>query len=439
MRVVVVGAGPVGIMTAIGLARQRHAVTVVDRDPGPAPDGTWVRKGVMQFRQPHGFRPTVHRALSDVLPDLWDTLVDTGCVAVAVPGAPAGTISLCARRATFERGMRRALAAEPGVTLRFGHADGIVADSSTMVGVRVDSAVVEADCVVVATGRAGYLGREFRAQPHTVPCGVSYVSRVYRGRPGTDPIASPGPIGAMADGYLTIVFPHDDHTLSTLIVRPTADTALAGLRDTTVFDRVAAQIPNLAPWVDPARYEPITDPMPGAGLTNTYHSVLDEAGRCALPGLLFVGDAVLTTNPQAGRGISTGFAQARTLLRLLARDTDLASVAAEFDAWATANQRPWFDDHVYWDATLLRRWAGDGLDLDARIPTDVVSAAAEVDPTIMPAAMAYNSMTALPGVLDPFRQRARAVLRTGWRPPIAAGPSRADLARLVRDHEPVAA
>jgi hypothetical protein len=49
---------------------------------------------------------------------------------------------------------------------------------------------------------------------------------------------------------------------------------------------VAAQIPNLAPWVDPARYQPITDPLPGGGLANTYHSGLDEAGRCALPGLL---------------------------------------------------------------------------------------------------------------------------------------------------------
>jgi 2-polyprenyl-6-methoxyphenol hydroxylase-like FAD-dependent oxidoreductase len=439
MRVVVVGAGPVGIMTAIGLARQRHTVTLIDRDPGPAPDGAWVRKGVMQFRQPHGFRPTVHRALSEVLPDLWDTLVATGCEPVAIPGAPAGTFSLRARRATFERGMRWALAAEPGVTLRVGHADAIVAEGSTLVGVRVDGAVVEAGCVVVATGRAGHLGRAFRASRHTVACGMSYVSRMYRGRPGTEPVASPGPIGAMAEGYLTIVFPHDEHTLSTLIVRPTTDTCFVGLRDTAVFDRVAAHIPNLAPWVDPARYEPITDPMPGGGLANTYQSVLDEAGRCALPGLLFVGDAVLTTNPQAGRGISTGFAQARTLLRLLARETDLASVAVEFDAWATTNLRPWFDDHVYWDATLLRRWAGADIELDARIPSDVVSAAAEVDPAITPAAMAYNSMTALPGVLDPFQERARAVLRTGWRPPIAAGPSRADLARLVHDHELVAA
>jgi 2-polyprenyl-6-methoxyphenol hydroxylase-like FAD-dependent oxidoreductase len=439
MRVVVVGAGPVGIMTAIGLARQRHTVTVIDRDPGPAVNGTWVRKGVMQFRQPHAFRPTVHAALSDVLPDVWDTLVDTGCVAVAVPGGPAGTFSLCARRVTFERGLRRALATEPGVRLRVGRADGIVAEGSTLVGVRVDGTVVEADCVVVATGRAGHLGREFRATPHTVPCGMSYVSRVYRARPGIDPVARPGPRGAMEEGYLTIVFPHDDHTLSTLIVRPTADTDFAGLRDNALFDRVAAQIPNLAPWVDPARYRPITDPLPGGGLANTYHSGLDEAGRCALPGLLFLGDAVLTTNPQAGRGISTGFAQARTLLRLLARDTDLASVAREFDAWAETNLRPWFDDHVYWDATLLRRWAGEDIDLDARIPSDVVSAAAEVDPAIAPAAIAYNSMTALPAVLDPFQQRARAVLCTGWRPPIPAGPSRADLGRLIRHHQPLAA
>jgi hypothetical protein len=167
--------------------------------------------------------------------------------------------------------------------------------------------------------------------------------------------------------------------------------------------------------------------------------VLDETGRCALPGVLFVGDAVLTTNPQAGRGISTGFAQARTPLRLLARESDLASVAEAFDAWATTNLRPWFDDHVHWDATLLRRWAGDDIDLDARIPSDVVSAAADVDPAIRPAATAYNSMTALPGVLDPFQERARALLRTGWRPPTAAGPSRADLARLVDHHQPIAA
>jgi 2-polyprenyl-6-methoxyphenol hydroxylase-like FAD-dependent oxidoreductase len=439
MRVMVIGAGPVGIMTAIGLARQRHTVTVIDRDPGPAPDGTWVRRGVMQFQQPHGYRPNVHAALSDVLPDVWDTLVATGCEPVPMPGAPSSMITLHARRATFERGLRRALAAEPGVTRRTGHVGGIVTDGSALVGIRVGHAFIEADCVVVATGRTGHVGEQFRAPAHTVSCGMSYISRTYRARPGTDHRPSPTPIGALADGYLSIVFPHDDRTLSTLIVRPTADPLLAGLRSTAAFDRVVPRIPNLAPWVDPERYEPITAPIPGAGLINTYQSVLDETGRCALPGLLFVGDTVLTTNPQAGRGISTGFTQARTLLRLMARETDLAAVAVQFDAWATAALRPWFDDHVYWDATLLRRWAGDGIDLDARIPNDVVSAAAEVDPAIRPAAIAYDSMTAMPDVLDPFQANARAALRTGWRPPVEAGPGREEIADFIHDSSPAAA
>src|SRR3954453_18175944 len=145
MRVVVVGAGPVGIMTAIGLARQRHTVTVVDRDPGPAVNGTWGRRGGVQFPHTPPSRPTVHAALSDVLPDVWDTLVGTGCVAVAIPGGAAGTFSLCARRVTFERGLRRALATEPGVRLRVGHADGIVAEGSALGGVRVDGTVIKAD------------------------------------------------------------------------------------------------------------------------------------------------------------------------------------------------------------------------------------------------------------------------------------------------------
>jgi hypothetical protein len=37
-------------------------------------------------------------------------------------------------------------------------------------------------------------------------------------------------------------------------------------------------------------------------------------------------------------------------------------------------------------------------------------------------------MQALPSVLDPVRDKARAVLRTGWRPPYTAGPSRDELA-----------
>ena len=61
MRVAIVGAGPTGLYTSLALARRGHAVVVVDRDTGPAPDGQWRRAGVMQFHHPHAFRSQVGR------------------------------------------------------------------------------------------------------------------------------------------------------------------------------------------------------------------------------------------------------------------------------------------------------------------------------------------------------------------------------------------
>jgi len=76
-RVVVVGAGPIGLYSAIMLARAGNSVVVVDRDPGPQ-NGTWQRRGVMQFRHPHFFRHLVRQVLLDTAPDLWDALVAAG-------------------------------------------------------------------------------------------------------------------------------------------------------------------------------------------------------------------------------------------------------------------------------------------------------------------------------------------------------------------------
>ena len=429
MRAIVVGAGPVGIVTAIGLARQGHEVRIVDRDPGPTADGSWDRQGVMQFRLSHGFRPHVHQVLSELMPEVLEAVIAQGAIeAEVIPGLPFK--SLCTRRETFERGLRAALTKEP-VTFLLGHADSIAVDDNLLTGVVVDGALVEAELVVVATGRSGHLGGDYRAPAVGGPCGMAYVNRMYRARPGVDLQLSPFPIGALGDGYATIVFHHDDNVISTLIVRPLDDKALAELRHNAVFDAVVPSIPNLAPYLDSDRWEPITDVMAGAGLYNSYQSVLDSSGAAAVPGLLFVGDAVLTTNPQAGRGVTTGLLQTRELLRLLAESDDLGQVAVNFDGWCEQNLRPWFEDHVYWDATLLARWAGVDIDVDAPIASDVVCAAGAVDPEIAAIAGPFQGMMIGPRDIDQYRERVRELLKTGWRPALNPGPTARELADLI--------
>src|SRR5580658_6663998 len=69
MRVAIIGAGPAGLFTGAGLARRGHEVVAVERDPGPAADGSWPRRGVMQFHHAHAFRNQVADALRQELPD----------------------------------------------------------------------------------------------------------------------------------------------------------------------------------------------------------------------------------------------------------------------------------------------------------------------------------------------------------------------------------
>src|SRR4051794_23653530 len=99
-QVVVVGAGPIGLYSAIVLARRGNEVLVVDRDGGPV-DGNWQRRGVMQFRHPHFFRPTVGDVFRDGAPELWDAVLAAGAVPATPPGAPDFVKGLQCRRSVF--------------------------------------------------------------------------------------------------------------------------------------------------------------------------------------------------------------------------------------------------------------------------------------------------------------------------------------------------
>ncbi len=82
-RIVIIGAGTIGLTAAMLLHHEGHDVTVIERDPAPAPDPQrawedWPRRGVAQFRLPHHYSARFARTVSSELPALADRFVDDG-------------------------------------------------------------------------------------------------------------------------------------------------------------------------------------------------------------------------------------------------------------------------------------------------------------------------------------------------------------------------
>jgi len=434
MRAAIVGAGPTGLYAAIALARRGHEVAVVDRDCGPGGDQWWDRKGVMQFHHPHFFRQQVADALLAEMPEVWSGLLAAGAEPAAVPGQAGLPAGLHCRRQTFERVLRSAAEAEPGVMLRTAHVDEVCREQGRVTGVRAGGHRVDADLVIDAGGRSGRLTRALRAPAEGGDCGISYVSRQYRLLAGAceGPFNAPFGVMMVYPGYLAAAFLHDNRIASALIARASADRRLAALRTEAAFEAAVRAIPALAQWVGPGQARPITPVLPGGRLYNSYRGQLNDAGQVALGGLVYAGDSVCATNPAAGRGVTTSLLQARELIRLLDEHArDFTSCSLAFDHWCARHVKPWFDDHVRWDADLVRRWSGQDVDLTRPLPSDLIIAATAADSEMIKVVGPFQAMLTLPGSLDAVQARAREIYASGWRPPIPEGPSGEELASLV--------
>jgi 2-polyprenyl-6-methoxyphenol hydroxylase-like FAD-dependent oxidoreductase len=438
MRVAIIGAGPAGLFLGAGLARRGHEVVAVERDPGPAADGTWPRRGVMQFHHAHGFRQQVIQALEAELPGALRRWEAGGAerATMALPNGAVIPLGMRSRRETFERALRAEALATAGFRIRRGHAEQVTQRGGRADGLRVDGAPLDADLVIDASGRAGRVTRALRGPASGGPCGIAYVDRQYQLRPG----AGPGPLSSPAfwqadlGGYMALVFLHERGIFSVLLARQSGDRVLGELRHEAAFEAAARAIPGLAEWTGPDRSRPLTPVLPGGPLLNGYRGQTGFDGKLALPGLFFVGDAVATTTPTFGRGVTTTLLQARELLRLVdEHGTDLAGAGESFDAWCAAEIKPWVDDHVYMDDLTRRRWAGEDVYALDPLPSDLILAAGQQDPAIQAAAAGYLAMTALPESLQAVEPRARALYGTGWRPARAAGPDRDELATLIQD------
>ena len=189
MRVAIIGSGPTGLFLGAALARRGHAVTSVDRDPGP-PGDEWRRRGVMQFHHAHAFRGQVAVALQAEVPEAYDGWLAAGAEPIRFqrPDGVEVLGGMRSRRETFERALRAAASRQPGLELRRGHVDAVLAEGGRARGLLVDGAELRADLVVDASGRSGRVTRHLRPAPSLVgDIGVAYVDRQYQLHPAPSP------------------------------------------------------------------------------------------------------------------------------------------------------------------------------------------------------------------------------------------------------------
>ena len=164
------------------LARDGHRVTVLERDPAPAPDpeeawNGWERRGVNQFRLLHFFQPRYREVMDANAPDVVAALLGAGALVVNpfrdAPTEVTGGFregderhdAVTARRPVAEAAIARLVAATDSLDVRRGFGvvglltgDATAAGVPHVVGVRTDDGEdLRADLVVDAAGRRSRL------------------------------------------------------------------------------------------------------------------------------------------------------------------------------------------------------------------------------------------------------------------------------------------
>lgn len=338
MRVVIVGGGIAGLGAALLLTRAGNAVRVLERDAMARPPSPveafekWRRPGAPQVRHSHAFLARLRNLLRERMPDLLEALHEAGAEDLPLasllppelddrtprPGDEELTMLGC-RRLTFEWVLRRQVEREPGLELVQGaQVTGLVRGERDEEGcprvagvlARREGAAQElfpADLVVDAAGRRSDLGRWLgaigaaRPAEETQPCGIFYVSRFYRLRPGRTPPQQETALGADLGHLKYGIFHGDGGIFSVTFAASPEDPPLRALLRPAPFAAAAAAVPATAAWVDPSRSEAITDVHGMASLRSTRRRLVREGDPVA-SGVVAIGDAAVHTNPLYGRG-----------------------------------------------------------------------------------------------------------------------------------------
>ncbi len=407
--ILVVGAGMAGLAASLFLARRGHEVDVLEQDES-APEGdadacfaSWRRHGVAQARHAHVFVALSSKVLRGEAPDVLEALTAQAHL-VDQPTGEAHLPLLAMRRLSFERLLRQAALAAPGVRFHPGRtAVSLIVEQSGgaphVVGVTdSEGAGLRADFVADCSGRRSQAGAWLTAAGGRAPVEEKHpwpfigFSRHYRLKPGR---SYPG------DGRFPIVAPlafadaagfYGDRRTFSLVFGASIHDPLRGVMARgDVFDRVFAAMKGLGDWIEAG--EPLAGPFALAGIENGLRRLVDAEGPIAT-GLALVGDAAMYTDPVMGRGTSLAIAHAQGLAQRIDKAVDDPhGFANDFDAWTQANIMVWFSGSLM--AAQTR---------DSQTASQFIGKAAEQAPPNFP-----NAIKAL-GTLDSdFARRAARV------------------------------
>ena len=381
-KIVVTGAGMVGLTAAMLLAKDGHEVTVVERDPEspPSPGEAWAhweRRGVNQFRMLHFLQPRWRQMVEAELPELAAALLGAGAARfnplelipteIFGPAQPDDDecAALTARRPVAEAATAAAAAGTPGVTIRRGVAvTGLATGTPTaanvphVTGLVTESGeVIPADLVVDATGRRSALPSWLDAAgaPSVIEeeedLGFQYYGRHFRSSDGSHPAL----IGGLLQAYESVsllTLPADNGTWGVGVITSGRDAELRKLKDNDTWMRVVRGYPLVAHWVDG---EPLDDVAVMAKIPDRYRRFVVD-GTPVATGVMAIGDSWACTNPSLGRGITIGLIHAVALRDLLRTGvlSDPLKAALAFDEVTEATVKPWYDATVRFDRHRLQ-------------------------------------------------------------------------------------
>jgi 2-polyprenyl-6-methoxyphenol hydroxylase-like FAD-dependent oxidoreductase len=370
--IAIVGGGPVGLFSALLLARSGHQVVLLDSDKDPTSYGAdeiflgWRRPGVPQSLHGHVFRGRVGRVLREEAPDVLDMLLESG---VEKAGYDFGTgfeqdVSPMSRRPVFEAVLRRIVRDEPSIEFRTGvRVAGL--ESADRIGVpRVVGLwtrwgnYIGADLVIDCGGRRSISPRWLDAigsrlaVDHYQSCDLYYFARHYRLKPGSHFPSTTFPDVDLTPYGIFLAMGEDNGTFCLAGGLSKTDPYRTALRSGTTFERVMAGLPSIAPWLEAGT--PITDVQLMGGIANRRRSLMDGDDP-VVEGYILLGDASLYTNATLGQGVALGFWQAQALAhRADMIGWDNFQLVRQLETWTDQTLGPHYARQVRIDEAMVQ-------------------------------------------------------------------------------------